>query len=80
MRDFWMMGPTAAALQLRAMGFSWMQAERLTSLKMRYDRGDFAESTAELNRLHFYRYLVQSGRYTDQVDLSSWNPDGRQAA
>ncbi|MDA8217877.1 MAG: hypothetical protein M0Z94_09710 [Dehalococcoidales bacterium] len=55
MTQFWTMGPTAAALSLRALGFSPREAERLVRLKLRCERGDFCELTGEQKRVLFAR-------------------------
>ena len=64
MIDFWTMGPTAAALSLRARGFSSQEAERLVRLKIRYERGEFRELT-DRARWAFTRWLIQHGRFSD---------------
>jgi len=61
MTDFWTMGPTAAALGLRAQGCSPREAERLVRLKLRWERGDFRELTDQQKRLLFTRWLVEHG-------------------
>lgn len=61
MTEFWTIGPTAAALALRAQGFSPREAERLVRLKLRYERGDFRELTDEQKRLLFTRWLFEHG-------------------
>ena len=66
--DFWAIGPTGAALGLRAGGFSLREAERLVRLKVRYERGDFRELTDTQRRrryLLFLRWLAQHGRFSD---------------
>lgn len=68
MRDFWTAGPTAAALGLRARGFSPWEANCLVALKLRYERGDFREVSDAHKRLAFARWLVDHGR------LSDWPP------
>jgi len=65
MTEFWTMGPTAAALGLRAQGFSPRQAERLVRLKLRCERGEFRELTDQQKRLLFARWLVEHGRLND---------------
>ena len=67
MPDFWTLGPTAAAVGLRAMGFSAREADRLVALKLRYLRGEFPAPTLEVKRLRFVRWLVVHGRLTDAV-------------
>lgn len=57
-----MIGPTAAALGLRRLGFSRTEAERLVALKLRSERGDFREVTDAQKRLHFVRWLAEHGR------------------
>jgi hypothetical protein len=77
MTDFWSVGPTRAALGLRALGFTPWEAERLVVLKMRYERGGFrelAEVSQEQKRLRFARWLVEHGRLTD------WRAGGHVAA
>ena len=75
MHDFWTLGPTGAALHLRARGYSWSEAERLVQLKLRYDRGRFRETTDELTRLEFARWLVDHGWLSDEL-----RPDSRREA
>lgn len=65
MRDFWALGPTAAALGLRAMGFTAHEAERLVMLKLRYLRGRFPQPTLPEKRLRFARWLVEHGRLNE---------------
>ena len=62
MIDFWTLGPTAAALNLRARGFSPREAERLVALKLRYERGEFRELTV-YDRLCFMRWLAVHGGF-----------------
>ena len=64
----WSMGPTAAALALRAQGFTLPEANRLVVLRRRYERGEFFEVTSAQKRLEFARWLVQHGRLTDRVE------------
>jgi len=73
MRDFWTIGLSGAALLLRTSGFSWQESDRLLQLKLRYERGDFAEKTDDQKRLEFAKWLVQHGRYTDQLEDPSWH-------
>lgn len=68
MIDFWAIGPTAAALSLRARGFSPKEAERLVQVKIRYGRGNFRELTDVERRqlfLLFLRWLAERGRFND---------------
>jgi hypothetical protein len=65
MNQFWTIGPTAAALSLRALGFSPRAAERLVKLKLGYDRGEFREVSDEQKRLLFARWLFEHGRIGD---------------
>ena len=65
MTDFWTVGPTRAAVCLRALGFTPQEAERLVTLKLRYERGGFREVTQEQKRLRFARWLVRHGRLTE---------------
>lgn len=67
--QFWDMGPTAAALGLRAQGFSIRQAARLVTLKLRYLRGDYRELTDEQKRLLFVRWLVQHGWFAGDLPV-----------
>lgn len=67
MPDFWAFGPTAAAVGLRALGFSPREAERLVMLKLRYLRREFPKPTLEEKRLRFARWLVDHGRLTDAM-------------
>ncbi len=62
MLDFWSLGPTAAVVGLRRLGYSAREAERLVALKLRYDRGAFREFTDAQKRLLFARWLVEHGR------------------
>jgi hypothetical protein len=66
MTDFWTIGPTAAALGLRAVGFSPREAARIVALKLRYERGDFRELTDRQKRLLFVRWLVEHGHLSDR--------------
>lgn len=66
MIDIWAIGPTAAALALRAHGFSPHEAERLVQLKIRYQRGDFRELTDQA-RWAFVRWLIQHGWLSDWI-------------
>jgi hypothetical protein len=65
--DFWALGPAAAAVGLRALGFSPREAERLVTLKLHYLRREFPEPTLEEKRLRFARWLVDHGRLTDAI-------------
>ena len=58
-------GPTAAAYRLFLCGFTPHQAERLVSLRLRRDRGEFDELTDEARRALFVRWLVQHGHLTE---------------
>jgi hypothetical protein len=80
MRDFWTIGLSGAALFLRTTGFSWQESDRLLQLKLRYERGDFREKTDEQKRLEFAKWLVQHGRYTDQLEDPSWYSGRRRPA
>jgi hypothetical protein len=62
--DIWAIGPTAAALALRARGFSPAEAERVVQLKIRYQRGEFRELT-DRARWVFARWLTQHGWFSD---------------
>ena len=64
MIDIWAIGPTAAALALRAQGFSAHEAERLVQLNIRYQRGEFRELTDQA-RWVFVRWLIQRGWFSD---------------
>lgn len=66
MIDIWAIGPTTAALALRAQGFSAHEAERLVQLKIRCERGDFRELTDQA-RWAFVRWLTQHGWFSDWV-------------
>ena len=70
MIDFWSLGPTAAALSLRARGFSPREAERLVALKLRYERGAFREVTV-YDRLRFVRWLVEHGRFDGDLPFET---------
>jgi hypothetical protein len=68
MSDFWMVGPTAAAMFLRAQGFSPCEAEHLVRLQLRHERGDFDElilARRFLAHLPFLRWPAQHGRFDD---------------
>lgn len=79
MTDFWTIGPTAAALGLRALGFSPREATRLVALKLRYERGVFLEPSAAQKRRAFARWLVDHGRLTDWP-LARQSMDQRRSA
>lgn len=70
MIDFWTLGPTAAALTLRARGFSPGEAERLVALKLRHERGEFREVTV-YDRLCFVRWLVAHGRFAGDLPFET---------
>ena len=65
MLDFWAVGPSAAALSLRALGFSPREAERLVQLRQHSERGAFRELTDVQKRLLFVRWLVEHGRLSE---------------
>jgi hypothetical protein len=75
--DFWSFGPTAAAVGLRALGFSPHEAERLVTLKLRYLRGEFPKPTLNGKRLHFVRWLVDHGRLTDAMPDPIGDPEAQ---
>ena len=64
----WSVGASAAALALRSQGFSPREADRLVTLRQRYERGEFREITDSQKRLEFARWLVQHGRLTDNME------------
>jgi hypothetical protein len=68
MADVWTIGPTAAARALRACGFSPRQAERLVSLKLRYQQRACHERVVAQRRLLFARWLVDRGHLSDWPD------------
>lgn len=65
MIEIWRMGPIAAAVALRGMGFSPTEANRLVALKLRRERGGFDDPTDTQKRLLFARWLVQNGRLSE---------------
>jgi hypothetical protein len=69
MIEIWRMGPIAAAVTLRGLGFSPDEANRLVALKLRREHGGFDDPTDTQQRLLFARWLVQNGR------LSEGEPD-----
>jgi hypothetical protein len=82
MSDFWTFGPTAAAMFLRARGFSPREAERLVRLKLRFERGDSHELTPTrrfLAHLLFLRWLAQQGRFDDGESTRSVDGERRAA-
>ena len=79
MTDFWTIGPTAAALRLRAHGFSPREAERLVALKWRHERRAFREMTEARKRLRFARWLVEHGRLSDGEPARRERPEGSAA-
>jgi len=82
MTDFWAIGPTAAAVILRARGFLPREAARLVRLKVHYVRGDFRELTPGQRRLAhllFLRSLAQQGRF-DDGEAARTTLNGRSAA
>jgi hypothetical protein len=66
--DIWAIGPTAAALSLRSHGFSPSEASRIVALRVRFERGEFRETTRAQKRLEFARWLVEHGRLTEHID------------
>lgn len=65
MIEIWRMGPMAAAVTLRGLGFSSQEASRLVELKQRRERGDFDDPTDAQKRLRFVRWLVQNARLSE---------------
>ena len=68
MPDFWTIGLSGAAFFLRTCGFSWQESDRLLQLRLRYERGEFEETTDEQKRAEFAKWLVRHGRLTDQLE------------
>ncbi|MBI4496647.1 MAG: hypothetical protein HY689_01950 [Chloroflexi bacterium] len=79
MMDFWSMGPTAAALALRARGFSLREAQRLVALKVRHERGEFREITPHA-RLLFLRWLVEHGYFDGDLPVLTVRAERREYA
>lgn len=62
---------TTTTIDLGALGFSRLEAQRLLGLKERFDRGQLHEVTREEQRLRFVRWLV------DHEYLNEGMPAGR---
>ena len=80
MNDMWTFGLSGTTLYLRANGFSWRESDRLLRLRLRVERGDFDEKTDEQKRLEFVKWLVQHGRFSDQLEDPSWHSGRQQPA
>ncbi len=65
------LSPTATMIDLGALGFSQLEAQRLLDLKARFDRGQLHEVTREEQRLRFIRWLVEHEYLNEGV------PNGR---
>lgn len=65
MSEMWRMGPIAAAVALRGLGFSSQEANCLVDLKRRCERGDLDDRTGMQQRLGFVRWLIQTGRLSE---------------
>ena len=65
MIEIWRIGPLAAGVALRGLGFSAQEANRLVELKLRCVRGDFDDPTDAQKRLRFVRWLVQNARLSE---------------
>jgi hypothetical protein len=79
MVEIWRMGPIAAAVTLRGLGFSTQEAYRLVDLKLRYERGELDDLTETQKQLHFVRWLVQNGRLSEG-EPTCWDDGERHAA
>lgn len=79
MIEIWRMGPIAAAVTLRGLGFSPDEANRLVELKLRCERGGMDDPTDTQKRLHFVRWLVQTGRLNEAEPIC-WDDGRRRAA
>ena len=75
----WSVGASAAALALRGQGFSPREADRLVTLRQRYERGEFREVTDSQKRLEFARWLVQHGKLTDYMETAETDASGAPA-
>jgi hypothetical protein len=75
----WRMGPIAAAVTLRGLGFSSQEANRLVELKLRRERGELDDPTDAQKRLLFVRWLVQNGRLSEGEPVA-WDDGQRRAA
>jgi hypothetical protein len=65
MIEIWRMGPIAAAVALRGLGFSAQEANHLVELKQRRERGELDDLTDAQKRLRFVRWLVQNARLSE---------------
>ena len=79
MIEIWRMGPIAAAVALRGLGFSSREANRLVDLRLRRERGELDDPTDVQKQLCFVRWLVQNGRLSDGEPVS-WGDSQRRAA
>ena len=73
--DIWGLGPKAAAYRLCLSGFTPGEAERLVALKIRYDRGELRELTAQ-GRLRFARWLAEHGRFDGDLPFETVHGGG----
>jgi hypothetical protein len=78
MIEIWRMGPIAAAVALRGLGFSPDEANRLVALKLRRERGELDDPTDIQKQLCFVRWLVQNGRLSAGEPVS-WGDSQRHA-
>jgi hypothetical protein len=79
MIEIWRMGPIAAAVTLRGLGFTPREANRLVELKLRCERGDLDDPTDTQKRLLFVRWLVESGQLNEGEPVY-WGDSQRSAA
>jgi hypothetical protein len=67
--EIWRMGPIAAAVALRGLGFSAQEADHLVELKRRRERGELDDPTDTQKRLLFVRWLVQQGSLSEGASV-----------
>lgn len=70
MFEIWRLGPIAASVALRGLGFSALEANRLVELRQRRERRELDEPTDGQKRLRFVRWLVQNGRLCESELVS----------
>ena len=62
------MNQEEALVMLRRLGFSAQEINRVCRLRRAYaDRGEMDQAALDLRRLQFARWLVKTGKLTDQL-------------